>query len=354
MSKASTLLCFFALSLTCGYIYAEGLAIKLDGLYQMGEVEALRSLLEQSEPTGAEEKSAKLYYQARISVDRDAMIGFLEELVTTFSHTTYGQKSILEISKLSLLERDYNRSLHFLSQGNNFDNPEIDFLLAKTYLKIGRYQDAIQAAQNYITKTKNREKRENAYLLIVDAYINSGQYLLALRTLETMNTKDYLVHYKALARYKVAYCHEMLGDSKLAIDEYKSVIVHFPYTEYSFLSEKRLYDLTVATAGRIDYSNLLPSESQYADRTYVDTTHPDTDEEFYYIQVSAFANRENAETYSQHLKQQQFSNIVFSKPVGAQTFHVVAVGPFRDRDDARAKQQDIKRNLNVDSFIIRH
>jgi tetratricopeptide (TPR) repeat protein len=330
--------------------------VRLQESYREGDIASLRSMLENHTPVGDEELAAYNFYQSRLSLTRKEITSSLTIAKEDYPETFYGQKSILELAKISMLERNYQQSLEYLKGVDSSILPENDFYLAKAYLKTQRFQDAIKSAQEYITRIQDEEKKEIAYLLIVEAYIENGQYQLALKTLDSMRVNDYIVSSSALVKYKTGYCQEMLDRNREAIESYKTVIVQHPYTEYSFQAEKRLYDLTVASATKIDYSDLIPTETELVDRAQPTTPKvPQADgTEKIYIQVSAFTSQENALSYSQHLQDQQYENIVFTKPVGNQIYHVVAIGPLTSREAARAMQAEVKRNLNVDSFIILH
>lgn len=304
--------------------------------YLAGNWTMIETILNANQPVNDLERAGHYYYRARIALESEEIIPLLEEAVNIAPDLIYGQRALVELANLYSLERNYNKSLDYLLQLSPQLISERDYLLASVYLKMERYPEAIRAAQDFIAITKDSIKRELAYMIIVEAYLLNNQFNLALMNLETMRNQDFIKNHHASVDYKEAYCLEMIGERTRAVNKYNQVITGYPYSEYAFRAEKRLYEVLLTTPEYKSTEVTTPSALNY------------------YVQVNAFSVERNANSHSEHLRGLGFENRIIKTIRADQTMYLVAVGPFGTEEAARSMQQDIKNNLNLDSFIIRH
>ena len=304
--------------------------------YLVGNWTMIETILNANQPENRLERAGHYYYKARIALQSEEIIPLLEEAVNIAPDLIYGQRALIELANLFSLERDYRMSLDYLLQVSPQMISERDYLLASVYLKMEMYPEAIRSAQDFIAITKDSVKRELAYLIIVEAYLLNNQFNLALMNLETMRNQDYIRNHHASVDFKEAYCLEMIGEKTRAVSKYNRVITGYPYSEYSFRAEQRLYEVLLTTPDYNETENTIPTGLNY------------------YVQVNAFSVERNATSHSEHLRGLGFDNRVIKTVRADQTMYLVAVGPFNSETDARSMQQNIKNNLNMDSFIIRH
>jgi tetratricopeptide (TPR) repeat protein len=331
---------------------------EIENLYLGGNWSRVEELLSGNQPVNDIERAGHTLYRAKISLNQEEFLTLLEETVKVAPDIMYGQRALVKLANISMLERDYQQSLQYLLQIKPQMISQRDFLLSSVYLKLEKYPEAIRAAQDYIKTTKDHDKRELAYLQIAEAYILNRQYQQALLTLETMKTQEYIVNLPSIVEFKEGFCLEMLGQDSQAIEKYKVVITRYPHTEYAFRSEQRLYDLTIVSKEKIDYGSLslIETHTETQDRTQV-TVAPDRASgsgDSFYIQVNAFADQDNAASHSEQLRNLGYETIIFSKTVFEQELYVVAIGPFPNRDNAGTKQKELKSRLNIESFIIKY
>lgn len=330
----------------------------LEQHYLAGNWTEIEIILNNNTPVNNVEKTGHYLYRAKIAVEQKEISGYLEEAVRLSSDIMYGQRALVKLANIAQLERNYQKSLSYLLRVKTQMISDRDYLLSSVYLKLENYPEAIGAAQDFIKITKDTVKRELSYLQIVEAFILNKQYQQALSTLETMVSRNYVVNHHSIVDFKEGYCLEQMGKIAEAIEKYKYVITQYPYSEFAFRAERRLYDLTIETAEKVDYASLsvIGSQPERLDRTSVATSAdiPTGTGDNFYVQVNAFAEQVNAASHSQYLRNLGYDNIIFSKTVLDQKLYVVAIGPFPVRKDASAKQVEIKNKLNMDSFIIKY
>ena len=349
------IIAIFVCSLLSNIAYADPMhwLDEIEQLYYSGNCSAIEHVLQSNTPNTNIERAGHLYYTAKMAIHKEEIVGLLEQAIRMAPDSIYGQRSLTDLANISLLERDYNRSLNYLLQVNPQMISDRDYLLSSVYLRLERYPDAIRAAQDFIKITKDNVKRELSYFQIIEAYIQNEQYHQALLTLETMKNQNYVVNYPAIVDYKEGFCYEMTGQVNQAVDKYKSVIINYPYTEFAFRAERRLSDISIH---HIDGDLYPPITTTQPERPLILTPPgtPTDHTEYYYVQVNAFSEEKNATAHSEYLRNLGYSNIVFSKEVYDRQLFVVAVGPFENQDAARSKQTDIKSRLNLESFIIKY
>jgi len=355
------------LGLLVAFIYLAGISYlfadpmhwldEIEQQYLLGNWDIIEQLLNNNIPINNIERAGYHFYRAKISLEKQDIVASFEQTIQFSPNSMYGQRALTKLANIALLERDYNQSLSYLNRIDPQMISDRDYLLSSVYLKLERYPDAIRAAQDFIKITQDSVKRELAYLQIVEAYILNKKYNQALLTLQTMRSQNYIVNQAAVIEFKEGYCYEHTNQMPEAIDKYKAVIINYPYTEHAFQAERRLGDISLNNGGidRTDIYTLEPLPRIIEpDVTEVPYDIPEPSGEFYYIQVNAFVEQRNASSHSAYLRNLGYDNIIFTKIVSSQQLYVVAVGPFPSRDAAAFKQTEIRNNLNLDSFIIKH
>ncbi|MCB5230313.1 MAG: tetratricopeptide repeat protein, partial [Candidatus Cloacimonas sp.] len=321
---------------------------QIESLYATGNQGGLIEMLNNYEPSVNSEKAAQLYYQAKLADEKNKMMPILKELTKRYPNEIYGQKGLLELANIALLERNYDESLSALQKLDKKVIADKEFHLSVVYLKQGKHKEAISSAQSYIKSSKDKIKKELAYLQIAEAYILSEQYRLAKMTLESMKSSDKNIVHRAMVDYKIAYCLEYLEDVSEAIAKYRQVIAQYPFTEYCAYSERRLYNLLLEGSKDVKYSDLSSVNCTTEDleisnvTDLIIATQPEKISGQYYLQVNAFSNADNAREHSKYLNSFNFTNIVFTKTVNDKDFSVVAVGPFEGLEEAKTTQDMLK------------
>ncbi|MCK4695340.1 MAG: hypothetical protein KAT74_06245, partial [Candidatus Cloacimonetes bacterium] len=118
----------------------------------------------------------KLYKNAKAKIEQNDFKQAFQDIFIKYPDTYYGQLSLLELAKIELLKRNYEQAIIYLKKIYNSDVETKQYWLAKCYLKSENYDSAIISAQNYIFDSKNKEKIETAYFIIIEAYIQQNKF----------------------------------------------------------------------------------------------------------------------------------------------------------------------------------
>lgn len=334
-------------------IGSEAVNISIDELkaaLEQDDIEIIENLLDRFKPADNAERSAYHYYRAKTAMSKDEISTNFQMAVRSYPQSLYAQKSLLELSQIAILEREYRTAKEYLLRVN----PDIitrELLLASVYLHLRLFPKAIASAGSFINNSDDQKMTERAYIYIVEAQIRSGEYQRAMNTLAEMREENNVQYMAALATFKEGYCLEMMDNIAAAAARYQSVLTHYPYTEQSYQAEKRLFELTVAD--RIDTSELTTPLPGYIP-TDREREQVQEKKEYYFAQVNAFSVRDNAVDHSRHLDSSGFNNIVIPRVVEGREFYAVAVGPFATRAEVDRARTRLKEELNLESFIIRH
>jgi predicted negative regulator of RcsB-dependent stress response len=294
-------------------------------------------------------------YNKAVSLSEEKeIIEALEEIVDEDINSYYGQMSLLELGKISILKRDYEEAIDKLKEIHREEVGEKEYWMANAYLKNGQYDSAIISSQNFIFDSNDKSLIESAYFVIAESYISQKSYSRALNTLEFLRNSEFIENNIPLLHYKVGYCQEMLGNYDSSLNSYKKLKMEFPYHQYSYLAEDRIYQLTKMRIPEITDEDLqdfrtTDSSNENADQNE-SVTYQVTKK---YLQVGAFSRKENAQNLAGEIRKYLKDDyIIFSKTIKDKTLHILAYGPF-DRD---SDLNEVKKKLDekgYSSFTIR-
>jgi len=102
----------------------------------------------------------------------------------------------------------------------------------RRYFVQGKYNSAIRHFRNMLETSRTNDLSDNCQYWIGEAYFNMKKYEQALiefdRTLTFPNTNK-----REDAMYKVANCHEKLGEKKLAREMYLRLLADYPESRHT-------------------------------------------------------------------------------------------------------------------------
>ena len=288
----------------------------------------------------------KLYKNAKAKIEQNDFKQAFQNIFIKYPDTYYGQLSLLELAKIELLERNYEQAIIYLKKIYNPGVETKQYWLAKCYLKSENYDGAIISAQNYIFDSKNKEKIETAYFIIIEAYIQQNVFERALNTLEFLRNSEFINNNIPLLHYKIGYCYEKTKKYEEAFRSYKKLKVDFPYHQYSYLAEDRIYNLTRNEKFEIDPDNIQPDNNQKNNNNKQEKKLKK------FLQVGAFSSRKNARKHASDINNfLNHSYIVFEKVINGKNLFIVAFGPYEnDKNLNKAKQTLEKKSINF--FLI--
>ncbi|MCF7858549.1 MAG: SPOR domain-containing protein [Candidatus Cloacimonetes bacterium] len=281
------------------------------------------------------------YNAAKKEIDTIKMKQILEGVYQEDNSSLYGQQSLFELAKLAYFERDFKSSISKLKKIYHENITDKQYWLAKAYLKIGKNQLAIVSSQIYIAESDDRAKIENAYFLIADAYLQQNMYKRAYNTLESLRTSKYINNNIALLHYTMGICKEKQGKYTQALMFYKKLKQDFPYDQYCYLADDRIYNLGKEKKLELDPLDI----TSFRKNDIEDDTKAATGEDLkIYLQVGAFSSEASARQYGEKIKVVGYNHIVFSKIKDSSKLYVVAAGPFDEKDDLKEIMQKLRAN----------
>ncbi len=282
----------------------------------------------------------KLFNKAMSQTEQNKFMPLLKELATDYQDNIYGQKALLELAKISLLNRDYKKSLSYLKKINTSSIKDVSYWFAKVYLKLNKNISAIYSAQNYIyMHPNNLEKDEDMLLTIAEAFIQKKSYYQALATLNSLRKSKYAQNKISLIVYKIGECYENMGKIDKAIKIYKKMKIDFPYDQYTYLAQDRIYELAS-----------LPENTEENKPKKLDKANVTPKDFDLYLQVGAYRTKKSADIQKEKLKKLGLDVKIKEKTKNGKPLFVVYSGPFKDTKAMQKASVVLKKN-NLDFFI---
>ncbi|MFC1887308.1 SPOR domain-containing protein [Candidatus Cloacimonadota bacterium] len=291
----------------------------------------------------------KAYFYLKEDTGKQVDKSDYENIFMENPESFYGQSALLDLAKIELLQRNYDQALKYFKKIYHPDITTKEFWMAKCYLLKGEPDSAIISAQNYIYTSFDNNKIETSYFTIAEAYIDKGLFQKALNTLEYLRNSENINNNIPLLHYKMGFCNEKLGAYEKALSHYKKLKLDFPYHEYTYLAEDRIYEMKTENKIDIDLKEILINETE-TDPVIEDNSVQN--EKGSYLQVGAFSKEANAVKQAEEIKKKYSGNyIVFEKNSNGNTLYVAAFGPYSNKEKLKSAKQ-ILADLGYNSFEI--
>ena len=296
-----------------------------------------------------DENPEEMFLQAKSKIKEKDFKQTFEYLAENYTDHLYGQLSLLELAKVKLLERNYDDALNHLKKIHHPEIEDKEFWMAKAYLKNNENDNAIVAAQNFIFGSDDHHKIEESYFIIAEAYLNDKIFHRALNTLESLRTSKYINNHIPLLHYKIGFCFEHIGKHENALHSYQKLKMDFPYDQYRYLAEDRIFNLTWENKIEIDLNDLQPMHKTVKKNNETNISRGEYNT---YLQVGAFGSEKNAKNFKDTIDNLGLKSIIFSKNKNGKTLFVIAAGPFENSDKLQKAMKTLTAN-NIDSFVIK-
>ncbi len=289
------------------------------------------------------------FKKAKTETDVSEMKNIYEKTYEEDHDSFFGQRALLELAKFNFFKREYENAILLLKKIHHKEILDKQYWLAKSYLKTEKYQLSIVSSQIFVAESVDNVKIENAYFLIAEAYLEQQMYKRAFNTLESLRTSKYINNNIPLLHYKMGICKEKQGKFEHALMFFKKLKQDFPYHQYCYLAEDRIYNLQKNDKLDIELSEI----NTFRKEESVEETKAATGQDLkIYLQVGAFGSKENAEKFGKKVKVIGFKYIVFSKIKDNSKLYIVAAGPFDENDDLKKAIQKLKKN-DINSYVIK-
>jgi len=290
----------------------------------------------------------QLFEKAKESNEQSKFIPIYENLSANNPNSYYGQLALQELGKIYILERKYSKAIKSLKKIHHLDIDDKQYWLAKAYLKEGKLQLAIVSSQIFISESDDNDKIENAYFIIAEAYIQQNMYKRAFNTLETLRTSKYIKNNIPLLHFKMGNCKEFMGKYDDALMCYKKLKKDFPYHQYSYLAEDRLFEMKSNDKINTSLSNI----NSYRQNEPKQETEAAIGKYKVYLQVGAFSSEERAQKLGKKVKRIGYNFIIFPKIKENNKLFVVAAGPFEKDKKLKEAMKKLEKN-DLKSHVIK-
>lgn len=243
-------------------------------------------------------------------------------------------RSQLELAKVEYALGNYGRSYRMLSNSRGCEISEEACLFeGLAAIHVGRYEEA----RRPLTRIRRGKLRTWAYLSLAEVAAGMDRHEEACRRYESLAG----TMISPTAVYRHGECLEDAGDTRGAVDEFRSIIANFPDTPEAVLASEKLQ--RIRSPARADFS---PPEVA----TTTDSEPPL--ERGFTIQFGSFRDRANAIKLSAKIKRVFPGVRIDSELVRYREHHRVRYGYYRTREEAEAKAEDISREMNEDYAIM--
>jgi tetratricopeptide (TPR) repeat protein len=297
----------------------------------------------------ADPELERKYKQAKDTLEQKDFIPQFEELYSQHKDSYFGQLALLETAKSHFLNRSYTSAISCLEKIYMPEIEEKQFWLSKAYLSDDKFQLAIISAQLYISDTKNLDNAEIAYFIVAESYLQQKKYKQAFDTLESLRVSKYIKNNIPFLYYKMGNCSELMGKYLDALVYYKKLKQEFPYNQYSYQAEERIYKLKNDDVIDIDLADFNTHRNEEPKVESKAATGQDLK---IYLQVGAFGSKDNANNMSKRVKTVGYPCTIFPKEKNTNNLYIVAAGPFENEAELKKVLKVLDHN-GIKSFMIK-
>ena len=285
----------------------------------------------------------QLFEQSESLTQEKDFLPIFKELTENYPDNYYGQLSMLELSKIEFLKGNYQKALDYLKKIKNPKIIEKPYWLSKIYLKLNKNIDAIYSAQNFIYLAPNKKNKvENMLITIAEAFIQKGDYYKALSSLNALRKSAYAKNFIPLIVYKTGECYEKLEKYEKALKIYKKMKIEFPYNQYTYMAQDKIYEITSQQNINLDNDENKPKKLDKAAVSPKDFK--------LFLQAGAYGNMKMAK-----IQQKKISSLGIKTTIGKKIKHnkplyIVYAGPFENTEKMKKASKKLK-DKNIEFFI---
>lgn len=344
----------------------------LETSYKQGKINEIASLLPSLKPASNEEKAFVLFLRAMVeSKSSHISGGYLQQAISNYPKTLYGQLSMLQQAKLYILERKTGQAKTLLEKITLSQISERYYWLAVCEEMADKPASIISNAENYQRLEPQGEYLEESYYLIANAYLDQNKYQSSISTLNKLATIQGFPSDAQYFHYLLASSHHKAGNWQEALSNYQKGMQLTRYSQIAYQIEDQLFELKQQYGSRVDLSFLYPYQSLDIQEPIVPDTPkqeikeidtPPTDAPLklgsrpisgLYLQTGRFGVEANARSIAHRIRSLNLPSGYFEDKSKKDVPWVTFSGPFKTADEQEQALKTLKEN-QIDCFKTRY
>lgn len=367
--RKAILLCilsFLAMTLFARTITLSADCQRLEELYQKGDLNELGAKLLTVKAQNAEESALLLHLNALLKTRNTEVSALLRECLDRYPATYYGQKCMLELAKIHLLERESAQAKTLLQRITSLDILERYYWLAVCAETLDDHNLVIANCENYLRLAPQGQYLEEAYFLIAETYQNQGKYQSAISSLNKLQSIDGYPKAQQYFYYLLGLQQQLAKNPREALANYKKGLELNKLSQIAFQIEDKLFELKEKYPASVDlsflypYSELdLPQIGGTPPVPVISDTPPPQKTELkltakpsggFFLQLGRFGVEANAHKLSYSIRQMELSANYFEDKNNKSVPWVVVSGPYQTKNEAEMVRQTLLEK-DINCFI---
>ncbi|MDD3235574.1 MAG: SPOR domain-containing protein [Candidatus Cloacimonetes bacterium] len=229
----------------------------LEDQFNKGKIDEVQDALSTLKPNNDEERACVSYYNAMLKIKKADAVTTHLQLIGKYPKSSYAQKSLLELGKLHILERNIEEAKTSLKKISSTGLMERFYWLGLCAWWQDDFALAIDNAENYLRMDAKGEYCEAAHYLIAECYLTQNKAYSAVTTLSKLQSLKLQDVDEQYLLYRLGYAYEQSNKLSDAIGYYQRGYELDSYSQIAYLIEDRLFELRSRNKS-IDISFLYP------------------------------------------------------------------------------------------------
>ena len=344
----------------------------LETSYERGRINEIASQISTLKPSSNEEKAFVLFLRAMVeNKSSQVSSNYLQQAISSYPNTKYGQLCMLQQAKLFVLERRAEEAKTMLDKINSSQIPERYYWLAVCEEMADRPSSVISNAENYQRLQSRGEYLEESYYLIVNAYMGQGKFQSAISTLSKLAAiKGYPTDAQYF-HYLLGLAYQRAGNWQEALSNYQQGMEITRYSQVAYMIEDQIFELKAKHGSKVDLSFLYPYQkleileaetSEETEQQVVEIETPPADTPLkltgkpgrgLYLQTGRFGVEANARSIAHRIRGLKLPSGYYEDRSRKDVPWVTFSGPFKTAAEQDQALNILKEN-QIDCFKIRH
>ena len=344
----------------------------LETSYEQGKINEIASQISTLKPSSNEEKAFVLFLRAMVeNKSSQVSSSYLQQVISNYPNTKYGQLSMLQQAKLFVLERRTGEAKTLLEKITSSQIPERYYWLAVCEDMVDRLASVISNAENYQRLQPKGEYLEESYYLIANAYLGQGKHESAVSTLNKLAAIRGYPTDAQYFHYLLGLSYHGAGNWQEALSNYQKGMQITRYSQIAYLIEDQLFELKSKYGARVDLGFLYPYQrlkilesvpAEEAEQQVVEIETPTVDAPLkltgkpvsgLYLQTGRFGVEANARSIAHRIRSLKLPSGYYEDRGRKDVPWVTFSGPFKTVAEQDQALKILKDN-QIDCFKTRH